>query len=396
MELRNYLVLPLILTTLLSGCSLFNYEEDVIKMSPLPKVENQVHLQKVWKSSVGKGVGDFYSKLHPAWLGNSVFAADRFGIVKSLDTFSGKEKWRIDLSEKTGFFSKNISALLSGGITVVGDHIYISSERGRVFSLNSSDGSIVWQTQLNSEALSCPVVSDGFVLIHTSNGALHGLDQNTGKEKWDLNLDVPLTLSLRGESTPATAFGGAIVGGDNGRVTAVMIKRGQIIWQQLVSLPGGTTEIDRLNDIDSTPVIVGNVVYALGYKNVMTALDLRSGEILWKRKIGGVRDIVVDHGNIYLVDKEDRVIALTADGGATIWSQNALMYRALTSPILFNGWLIVGDSEGYLHGINTIDGHFITQKKLGSKGFQSDFVVADDKLIIQSKDGDIYALKKHL
>ncbi len=46
------------------------------------------------------------------------------------------------------------------------------------------------------------------------------------------------SLSLRGESAPATAFG-AIVGGDNGRVSAVLMQQGQMIWQQRISQATG-------------------------------------------------------------------------------------------------------------------------------------------------------------
>ncbi len=40
MQLRKLLLPWLLSVTLLSGCSLFS-EEDVVKMSPLPTVENQ-------------------------------------------------------------------------------------------------------------------------------------------------------------------------------------------------------------------------------------------------------------------------------------------------------------------------------------------------------------------
>lgn len=39
MQLRKLLLPGLLSVTLLSGCSLFNSEEDVVKMSPLPTVE---------------------------------------------------------------------------------------------------------------------------------------------------------------------------------------------------------------------------------------------------------------------------------------------------------------------------------------------------------------------
>lgn len=74
------------------------------------------------------------------------------------------------------------------------------------------------------EAISRPVVSDGMVLIHTTNGQLQALNEADGAVKWTVNLDMP-ALSLRGESAPATAYGAAIVGGDNGRVSAVLCSR---------------------------------------------------------------------------------------------------------------------------------------------------------------------------
>lgn len=200
MELRKILLPGLISVTLLSGCSWFSGEEDVVKMSPLPKVENQFTPEKVWSTSVGDGVGDYYSNLHPGWADSTVYAADRHGIVKALNAGDGKEQWKVDLSEKTGFFSSNRPALISGGVTVDGGHVYLGSERAQVYALNTSDGSVAWQTQAAGEVLSRPVVSDGLVLIHTSNGMLQGLDQTSGAIKWSVNLDVPAlscAVSLR-------------------------------------------------------------------------------------------------------------------------------------------------------------------------------------------------------
>lgn len=40
---------------------------------------------------------------------------------------------------------------------------------------------MAWETDVAGEALSQPVVSDGLVLIHTSNGVLQALDAHTGQ-----------------------------------------------------------------------------------------------------------------------------------------------------------------------------------------------------------------------
>ncbi len=55
MQLRKTLLVGLVSAALLSGCSLFNSEEDVVTMSPLPKVENQFTPSKAWSTSVGDG-----------------------------------------------------------------------------------------------------------------------------------------------------------------------------------------------------------------------------------------------------------------------------------------------------------------------------------------------------
>ncbi|WP_263754162.1 outer membrane protein assembly factor BamB [Kosakonia cowanii] len=392
MQLRKLLLPGLLSVTLLSGCSLFNSEEDVVKMSPLPVVENQFTPTTSWSTSVGNGIGKYYSTLHPAFADGVVYAADRHGVVKALSIDDGREIWSVNLAEKDGWFSTR-AALLSGGVTVSGGKVYIGTEQAQVYALNASDGSVAWKTGVVGEALSRPVVSDGLVLIHTSNGQLQALNEADGAVKWTVNLDMP-SLSLRGESAPITAFGAAIVGGDNGRVSAVLMQQGQLIWQQRISQANGPTEIDRLSDVDTTPVVVNGVVYALAYNGNMTALDLRSGQIMWKRDLGSVSDFVIDGNRIYIIDQNDRVLALSTDGGVTLWTQSDLLHRNLTSPALYNGYIVTGDSEGYLHWINVEDGRFVAQQKVDSSGFLTEPVVAGGKLLIQAKDGTLYALTR--
>jgi outer membrane protein assembly factor BamB len=392
MQLRKLLLPGLLSVTLLSGCSLFNSEEDVVKMSPLPTVENQFTPSTAWDTSVGSGIGDFYSNLHPAYADNVVYAADRKGTVKAMNLGDGKEVWSVNLAEKDGWFS-HAPALLSGGLTVSGGHVYVGSEKAKVYALNTSDGTVAWQTTVAGEAMSRPVISDGMVIVHTSNGLLQALNESDGAVKWTVNLDMP-SLSLRGESAPAVAYGAAIVGGDNGRVSAVMLQQGQLIWQQRISQATGPTEIDRLSDVDTTPVIVNGVVYALAYNGNLTALDLRSGQIMWKRELGSVNDFIVDGDRIYMVDQNDRVLALTTEGGVTLWTQSDLLHRLLTSPVLYNGSLVVGDSEGYMHWLDPQNGSFVAQQKVDSSGFLTDPIIADGKLLIQAKGGTVYAITR--
>ncbi|NBM55990.1 outer membrane protein assembly factor BamB [Proteus sp. G2669] len=386
MQLRKTLLVGLLASALLAGCS---SEQDNVTMSPLPEVQSQFTPRAVWDKSVGNGIGKYYSHLSPTWDGPVVYVADRHGLVKALDLETGKELWSQDLSIKTGFLSSNESALLSGGLTVSGTRIFVGTEKAKVYALNTDNGSIDWETDVAGEAISKPVVSDGLVLIHTSNGLLQGLDLLTGEISWTVNLDTP-SLSLRGESAPAVAYGAAIIGADNGRVSAVILSQGQLIWQQNISQIKGSTEISRLNDVDMTPIIDENTVYAMAYNGSLVSLDMRSGQILWKRDLGSVNDMVLLGDNLYLVDQNDRVLSVRKSDGVTLWTQEDLLHRNLTAPAIFDGYLVVGDAEGYLHWIDTSTGKFIAQNEVNSSGLLSRPQAVNDKLMIQARDGKLY------
>ncbi|HCU0877606.1 TPA: outer membrane protein assembly factor BamB [Morganella morganii] len=390
MQLRKTLLVGLVASVLLAGCS---SEQDTIVMSPLPEVTSQFTPETVWDESVGDGIGKYYSHLSPAWEGSSVYAADRNGLVKALDADSGVEIWSVNLAEKTGFLSANIPAMLSGGLTVSGEHVYVGTERGTLIALNANDGEIAWTANAGGEVLSRPEVSDGLVLVHTGNGLLQAFDTASGEQRWSLNLDTP-SLSVRGESAPAVAMGAAFVGGDNGRVSAVMLGQGQIIWQQRISQTTGTTEISRLNDVDMTPVVADGRVYAIAYNGNLVAMDMRSGQILWKRDFGSVNELVLDGESLYVVDQDDNVYGLRAADGVTMWSQDKLLHRNLSAPEIFNGYLVVGDGEGYLHWLDTSNGQFVAQNKLNSSGILSRPSIAGDKLMVQARDGRLYLLRR--
>lgn len=175
-----------------------------------------------------------------------------------------------------------------------------------------------------------------------------------------------------------------------------MLAQGQIAWQQYISQIRGATEIDRLHDINMTPVIDINsgAIFAIAYNGDLVAMDMRSSQIIWKRDLGSVNDIIVANDIIYLVDQNDRVLAIRKSDGVTVWAQDALLHRNLTAPAIYDGYLVVGDGEGYLHWLDTQDGQFVAQNKVDSSGLRSRPVIAGDKLLIQAKDGTIYLIER--
>ena len=146
--LKN-LAMTLMAGIALQGCSLFNSEEDVVKMAPVPQVESRFDPEVLWSKSVGSGVGKFYSQLSPVVADDQVFAAARDGDVMAFDKQSGDRKWTIDLSDQPENADKR-SARLSGGLTAFYGKLFLGSENGYVYAIDQTDGSLLWSKDRKS------------------------------------------------------------------------------------------------------------------------------------------------------------------------------------------------------------------------------------------------------
>lgn len=379
--------LTISLATMTTGCSLFGGEVDTIEVSASPETQTPFPLNQLWSSSLS-GNAKIYSLLSPTTNDNVVYAAGRGGQVKAIDLTSGSTLWTVDLSNSSLFRSQ--SALLSGGVSADDKYVYLGSERAQLFTLDKSNGSIVWQKAAKGEIVAKPVSTEEKVIVRTTNGYLQAFDQQTGDEVWQTNMEVP-TLTLRGQSTPAVAYGAILLGDDSGHVDAYFAKDGQLIWQQRISQPSGSTEIAKLNDVDTTPVVDQGLAYAIGYNGNIAALDLSNGQVVWKKALSSTNSFVIEKNHIFVVDQDDNIYALAKNGGSIIWKQSDLLHRQLTDPVVYQDYVVVGDFEGYLYLIDSNSGEIVSKTQVSSSGLAAQLTVTDNKIIIQAKNGNVYA-----
>lgn len=367
-----------VLGALLAGCA---GEEDSIQMAPVPVVNSEFTPTQAWSSQVGDGVGQYFSRLSPTEAYGKVFAADREGVVKAIGSEDGQTVWSVDLGEEA-------PALISGGLTASYNKVYLGTETGDLIALDEETGDTVWRSNVGGEILSKPLADAGVVIVNTSRGELAAFDAESGEERWRISSDVP-NLTLRGDSSPASVSGGVFWGMGNGRLGAAFIENGNIIWQQPIASPKGATEIDRLVDVDASPVIEGSLLYAVGYNGQLVAIDLRSGRPAWKRTYSSATDFLVVGSYLFLITDKDHVVAVDARSGTELWQNNDLEYRQLTAPVAISGYVVVGDAEGYLHWMDPNSGEFVAQQKLDSSGIAAAPVKVEDGYVVITRDGTI-------
>lgn len=379
-------------TLLLTGCSIFSSEKDVVTMAELPVFEATYKPQIAWKASIGSGVDKYYSQLSPAADDEAVYVASREGDLKALDAVTGKRLWSTDFSDHESN-ELNRSALFSGGIHLAEDTLYIGTENAQVLAIDKNNGELRWLAKVSGEVIASPVYSTGFVVVHTSRGDLIALDSATGKQAWVLNNKQP-KLSLRGSATPSISQGGIVYGRADGFVATALLSNGQALWQLPVARPYGATELDRIVDADMEPIIRNGVIYTLAYNGNLLAIDLLKGAQLWESKYSGYNAIALSGSSLYLSDYRGYIYSVDKDTGNENWVNKQLSYRNLTGVSVANEYIVVGDGEGYLHWLDRDSGEFVAQQSLDSDGLYMQPFVSNDYLYLQTRSGDLIAIEK--
>ncbi len=395
--LTNYksIFAALLLSSALFGCSSTDEEDESKIVAELSEINQQFNPKVLWDKSVGDGSGDYFSRLTPAVANDTVYSASRAGDVFAFDEKTGEQRWHVDLSDignERAFWDSRVSALLSGGPVAGSNKIFIGSESGKVFALAADSGELIWQADIKGEIIASPAVDSGVVVVNTASGIMKAFNADDGEELWKIEQDVP-ALTLRGISQPVIASGGVLIGTGKGNINVYLLDKGQEGWSTEIGEPDGSTELERVVDVDSSPIVFGDKIYAISSRGNLAALELKSGRVIWKRQYSSYRQISIYRNTIFLTDLRGHVYAIDRINGIERWSNLALTNRGVTGPAVVDNYVVVGDFEGYLHWLDQENGEIVARHEVDSSGIHSTPTVVDNVLYSQSRDGDLQAIK---
>ena len=348
--------------------------------SPLVEINNRVQPQRLWSRDIGSGTDEQLLNLRPQVAAGVVYAADADGRVQALGAADGKTRWTVDLDLP-----------ISGGPGFGEGLVMVGTRDGELIALNAQDGEVRWTRQLTSEILSVPAARNGVVVVHTIDGKLFGLEATNGNERWRYEREVPV-LTLRGAGSPVLAGGAAYVGMSGGKLVALRIDNGGLLWDVNVTVPSGRSELERIADIDGDPLVFGGGVFVATYQGEVAAIEQRSGTQAWQRRLSVYSGMGTDGRKLYLSDAEGVVWALDVRSGSAVWSQDALKNRRLSDAVVLGDYVVIGDFEGYLHWIDRENGELAARTRVGSAPITKGITVVDGVLFVQGDDGELAAL----
>ena len=380
-KLRYYLLV--FSFSLLAACA---GDDNSEPPAALTEFEASKKLHEQWALRTHGAIEQQFLFIEPLLLKDKIITAGRDGIVTVIDIRKGQQLQEIDLD-----------TTLSGGVGGDDSLWLLATKNGELIAIEASTGLVKWQVNVPSEVLSRPVMASNSVLIRTVDGQIVSLNRRTGKIRWSYQQTKP-ALTLRGSGLLIVARDRVYAGLANGRMVALSLDRGEVIWDVVISTPQGHSEIQRLVDIDGHAELFSYVLYVAGYQGRMAAIDVQKGQFLWARDFSSYTGVTVDAKAVYSSDERSHVWALDRFSGATLWKQEKLQARNVTRPVLFGDYLVVGDTDGYLHVMSKFDGHFIARILVGdSDDFQNEVgilvppVVTDDAIIVSTREGLLYS-----
>ncbi len=347
------------------------------KPAELTKFKTKATAKVAWKSSTGKS--DRYVFSPGVWDGD-FFAAGNDGRIMRLDGRNGRSRWQI-----------NAKAKLSGGVEAFDGIVVVGSNKGVVLAFDAN-GKPKWQAQVSSEVLSAPSIGEGVVVVRSGDGRFHGLNASDGTRRWEYIATMP-PLLIRTAAGVTLDKGVVYAGLPGGKMIALNLSTGALLWEAAVSQPRGETELERVTDVVSVPVVEDGQACAVAFQGRIACFEVQRGTLAWARNASGTGDLAADERYFYYVDEASHVQAIDRDSGASIWKQDLVSYRRLGSPAVVGKYLVVGDFEGYLHFFDREDGSIAARLSTdGGPITAPPMPVGPANLVVQTRKGHLYAI----
>jgi outer membrane protein assembly factor BamB len=359
----------------------FGGTDNVEPPRELQPLEPKNKLTLLWDESIGKGYNEQYVNLVASVSEEAVFAADRKGELQASDRLTGKKRW-----------STEAELPFSAGPVLGEDKLILGTSDAEVAAFSSADGTLLWKTTLSSEILALPSVGDGMVVVRSSDGHITALDEKTGATQWTYERSAP-ALSVRSRGAPIIADDLVIDGYASGKLVALRLKDGKTEWEATVAIPHGRSEIERLVDVDSVPVVKGDTIYVTGYQGGVAAVSLKDGDVLWREeKISSYSGLAANRRSLFLTDANSDVWQLDLRNGGDLWKQDELHQRRLTAPAVVKDFVVVGDFEGYVHVLSQEDGSLLARIQVDDTPIETAPVVFEEVVYVYTSGGTLAAL----
>jgi outer membrane protein assembly factor BamB len=245
---------------------------------------------------------------------DTLFIGSANGWFHALKAANGAVRWR------------KLVGSVSSAPLVLGTTLFVGTNDGTLVCLDSQTGVEKWRYQSRGPIQQQPVATGDLIVFSNEADQVIAVDLITGKFKWQHKGETPEEYTLRGHAGVRADNDLIYTGFSNGTLAALRRDSGSIAWS--TSLKG---DADRFMDVDATPIIIGDTLYASSSSGGVYAVDKMTGLVKWRMPFwdatipstsGNVGGLASDGKVIYVSVADLGTYAIDL-GGNIIWRVGA-------------------------------------------------------------------------
>ncbi|AMT96368.1 MULTISPECIES: outer membrane protein assembly factor BamB [Psychrobacter] len=336
-------------------------------------------LQPVFSTDVGnkKASKKDPLDLQVGYANGQIVTASRGGDLTGFNS-AGERVWSVQAGDQ-----------ITGGVALdaLSQTAIVSTRNGQIMAFDSTTGAKRWQQQLSGTVLTSALITNNRVILSANDGFLHGLSLQTGQPVWQFATQVP-AISVRGSAAPTLLDNKtALLATADGRLHAVTTDSGLPQWSRRVGVGTGSSEVERMSDVDGTPIVDKNQLFAVSYSGQLLGIDLASRQVMFVKEMASLKALAVNNQQVIATSLDGKVAAYDRNTGEMLWESEELAYRHLTNPVMIGNYIAVGDLDGVVHLFDPASGKIVS--RVETKGALSSLQVQGSRLMTQSTSGQV-------
>jgi len=243
----------------------------------------------------------------------------------------------------------------------------------------------IWERDARSLVEFPPVVAYGRLYVATYGGRFMALDARTGKIDWIQRIDRCTAASPAvGDGVVYQPFMDAKPCGEPrdspGFMAAFDAETGDELWRFEAGV------------IESSPLLVGKLLYFGSWDGKVYALDVRTHKVAWTFSTGDEVKAgpAYQNGTLYFASYDHKTYAVDARTGKLKWSASGTA-NFYATPAVAYGRVFIGNTDGRVYAFGAQSGNLVWAKATGGYVYSS-AAVWQKRVYVGSWSKRFYAL----
>jgi outer membrane protein assembly factor BamB len=253
--------------------------------------------------------------------------------------------------------------------------IYFTSAKGGLFALDL-DGKPLWTQTIAPDSFSSPPLLVGDLLIvGSAKGFLHAYQTASGREKWGYDLGGAVQGSPNALLLPDGRRGVMAISPSDGAIHGVDLETGKVAWK--------TPAVERCDGsagVEGDLVVMGSCAAALHVYSVKKAEKLMDVPLGGDNQVAG--GVAMSGTTAFAGTRSGKLCAVDVSAGKILWTNTDGQGEAFMTPAVGDSMVVFGADDGKVHGLRRDTGAKLWSFDTGNRPMSP--VIAGDRVLVSS------------